>query len=95
MKIVNYSKSYKNVLKLQKNYLIDNVNNLKIIGEWWFGANIPDLCRSLIVSSNHLDKKLYMNEFNKKLYSVMDSLQNVLDQNKICSEVHMIFKKQK
>jgi 2-polyprenyl-3-methyl-5-hydroxy-6-metoxy-1,4-benzoquinol methylase len=70
-------------------------NNLKIIGEWWFGADIPDLCRSLIVSSNHLDKKSYMKEFNKKLYSVMDSLQNVLDQNKICSEVHMIFKKQK
>ena len=29
MKIVKYSKSYKNVTKLQKNYLIENLNNLK------------------------------------------------------------------
>jgi len=68
-------------------------NNLKIIGEWWFGADIPDLCRSLIISSNHLDKKVYMDHFNKKLNSVVDQLQNVLDRNKICSEVHMVFKK--
>ncbi len=68
-------------------------NNLKIVGEWWFGADIPDLCRSLIISSNHLDEKSYMKQFNKNLYSVIDELQNVLDRNKICSEVHMVLKK--
>ena len=29
MKIVKYSKSYKNIIKLQKNYLKENLNNLK------------------------------------------------------------------
>ncbi|MDC1124549.1 class I SAM-dependent methyltransferase [Pelagibacteraceae bacterium] len=66
---------------------------LKIVGEWWFGADIPDLFRSLLVSSNNLDKKTYNDLLKKNLYSVIDELQNVLDRNKICSEVHMIFKK--
>ena len=70
-------------------------NKLKIIGEWWFGADIPDLFRSLLISSNYLNKQVYVKELNKNLYSVIDKLQNVLDRNKICSEVHMIFKKSK
>ena len=74
------------------NYL-SKKNNLKIIGEWWFGADIPDLCRSILISSNYLDKKIYMQEFEKKIYSIIDDLQNILDRNKICSEVHMVFKK--
>ena len=74
------------------NYLAKK-NNLKIVGEWWFGADFPDLYRSLIVSSKILDKKLYLKLLNKNLFDVIDQLQNVLDKNKICSEVHMIFKK--
>jgi len=70
-------------------------NKLKIIGEWWFGADIPDLFRSLLISSNYLNKQVYVKELNKNLYSVIDELQNVLDRNKICSEVHMILKKSK
>jgi len=69
--------------------------NLKIIGEWWFGSDMPDLFRSLFVSSKKLDNKVFTDSINKNLYSVIDDLQNVLDRNKICSEVHMIFKKQK
>ena len=68
-------------------------NKLKIIGEWWFGADIPDLFRSLLISSNYLNKQVYVKELNKNLYSVIDELQNILDRNKICSEVHMILKK--
>ena len=34
-----------------------------------------------------------MQEFEKKIYSIIDDLQNILDRNKICSEVHMVFKK--
>jgi len=66
---------------------------LKIIGEWWYGSDIPDLFRSIFISSKHLDKKIYTNSLNKNLYSVIDDLQNVLDKNKISSEVQMIFKK--
>ena len=48
--------------------------------------------RSLLISSNYLNKQVYVKELDKNLYSVIDELQNVLDRNKICSEVHMIFK---
>ena len=68
-------------------------HNLKIIGEWWFGTDFPDLYRSLINSSSYLNKKTYLNELNKKLFKIINELQSVLDRNKICSEVHMIFKK--
>ena len=51
---------------------------LKIIGEWWHGADIPDLFRSILISSKHLDKKIYTDSLNKNLYSVIDDLQNVL-----------------
>ena len=67
--------------------------NLKVIGEWWFGTDFPDLHRSLINSSSCLNKKTYLNELNKKLFKVINELQSVLDRNKICSQVHMIFKK--
>ena len=74
------------------NYLAKK-NNLKIIGEWWFGSDFPDLYRSLLNSSNSYDPKKYKSIVDKNLFSVINELQNVLDRKKICSEVHMIFKK--
>ena len=68
-------------------------HNLKIVGEWWFGTDFPDLYRSLIVSSNALDKKLFETELDKKFFKVINNLQNELDKQKICSEVHMVFQK--
>ena len=73
--------------------LMAKKHNLKIIGEWWFGTDFPDLYRSLIVSSNALDKKLFETELNKKLFKVINNLQHELDKQKICSEVHMVFQK--
>jgi len=74
-------------------YYFAKKNNLEIIGEWWFGTDFPDLYRSLLISSKSLNKKLYSELLNKNLFSVINELQNVLDKNKICSEVHIIFKK--
>ena len=68
-------------------------NKLKIIGEWWFGADFPDLYRSLLNSSNNYNSKMYKSLMDKNLFSVINELQNILDKNKICSEVHMILKK--
>jgi|TARA_B100001964_G_scaffold136595_1_gene150765 2-polyprenyl-3-methyl-5-hydroxy-6-metoxy-1,4-benzoquinol methylase len=74
-------------------YYLAKKNNLEIIGEWWFGTDFPDLYRSLLISSKSLNKKLYSELLNKNLFSVINKLQNILDKNKICSEVHIIFKK--
>lgn len=65
--------------------------NLKIIGEYWFGTDMPDLMRSIICTSKTLNKEIYMQELNNKFSKFIDELQSVLDKNKICSEVHMIF----
>ena len=73
------------------NYLAKKYN-LKIIGEWWFGADIPDLFRMLINSSNKFDKS-YINIINNNFNAMCDTLQNVIDKKKICSQVHMILKK--
>lgn len=67
--------------------------NLKIIGEWWFGTDMADLFRSILVSSKNYDKNIYEKNINNYFFKVLDKMQHVLDKEKICSEVHMIFKK--
>ena len=67
--------------------------NLKIIGEWWFGQDFIDLYRSILLSSKSHDRKKYKYLLDKNLFSVIDKLQNILDKNMICSEAHIIFKK--
>ena len=66
---------------------------LKIIGEWWFGTDIADLYRSILVSSNNHSKIQYEKYINNYFFKILDKMQHVLDKEKVCSEVHMIFKK--
>lgn len=72
------------------NYLAKKYK-LKIIGEYWFGTDFPDLMRSLINTGNIIDKKIYVKELYEKFSKFIDDLQSVLDKNKVCSEVHMVF----
>ena len=46
-----------------------------------------------MIISNNFNKKIYKNYLKKNLFNVINDLQNVLDKNKISSEVHMIFRK--
>ena len=72
------------------NYLFKQFN-LKIVAEWWFGSDFADLYRLIKVLSNK-NKKL--NELtNKFLFNHIDELQNILDKNKTCNEVHLIVRK--
>ena len=74
------------------NYLAKK-NKLKIIAEWWFGTDIADLFRSIFVKSKINKNSAYNKKFNELVCKHCDQLQGVLDKNKACSEVHMIFKK--
>lgn len=74
-------------------YYLAKKYKLKIVGEWWFGADFPDLYRSLINSCNANNFKIYKEHLDKNFFKVINELQNVLDKNKICSEAHIIFKK--
>ena len=83
--------AHTNLYTKESLYYLAKKYNLEIVGEWWFGADFPDLYRSLISTANDFKKYKYF--LDKKLFSVINDLQNVLDKNKICSEVHMVFKK--
>lgn len=75
------------------NYLAKKYN-LKIIGEYWFGTDIPDLLRSLINTGNILDKNIYFRELKNVFLKYIDELQSVLDKKKVCSQVHMVLENQ-
>lgn len=70
-----------------------NKYKLKIIGEWWFGSDISDLLRSISVSANTNNKKMYDKHYKQHVLNLADQMQNVLDRNKLCSEVHLVLKK--
>lgn len=72
------------------NYLAKKYK-LKIVGEYWFGTDFPDLMRSLMSAGNILNKKIYSKELYEKFSKFIDELQSVLDKNKVCSEAHMVF----
>lgn len=64
-----------------------------IVGEWWFGLDIADLYRSLIVSSSQVNKDAYRRSLNKYFYSILNDLQKKVDEKKLSSEVHLILSK--
>lgn len=65
------------------------------LSEWWFGLDITDLSRSVLVSLQKLDtetsslQKYWVEQF----MPMVDKLQNVLDEARQCSEVHMLLGK--
>ncbi len=85
--------SHTNLYTKESLYYLAKKYNLEIAGEWWFGADFPDLYRSLINTCTTNNVTKYKSLLDKNLFSVINELQNVLDKNKICSEVHMVFKK--
>jgi 2-polyprenyl-3-methyl-5-hydroxy-6-metoxy-1,4-benzoquinol methylase len=73
-------------------YFIAKKFRLQILGEWWFGTDFPDLYRSLLLSLNYKNKE-FINYFNKIFLRNINEFQSILDREKSCSEVHMVFKK--
>lgn len=59
----------------------------KIVSEWWFGTDFTDLERQSYIKLNNNTALC-----NKYLSPYIDELQNILDKNKVCSEVHMLIK---
>ena len=63
----------------------------KILGEWWFGTDISDLYRSIVINSNFYDEK-YLKFFDYLFGSQIDDLQTILDKKKLSCEVHLVLK---
>ena len=75
------------------NYLAKKFN-LEIVGEWWFGADMHDLFRSILLSANFKDKIEYNKQINKHFYKHIDNLQHVLDKGSILFRSSYSFQKQ-
>lgn len=67
--------------------------NLKIKAEWWFGTDLADLFRSLIIKSKFENEKLKQKIFKSFLVDHLDDLQKILDKKNICSEAHFVLSK--
>ena len=68
-------------------------HKFSIIGEWWFGLDIADLYRSIIISSSQLEKDIYTKTLKKYFYSILNDLQKKIDEKKLSSEVHLVLSK--
>lgn len=66
-------------------------HNFKVLGEWWFGSDISDLFRSMLLNSNFKNKK-FIKYFQKYFGKHVDTIQGVFDKKKLSSEVHMVLK---
>lgn len=74
-------------------YYFAKKHKFSIIGEWWFGLDIADLYRSVIVSSKQINKPAYDKIIKKYFYTILNDLQNNIDQKKMSSEVHLVLSK--
>lgn len=63
--------------------------------EWWFGLDICDLFRNVLVSlQKSSPNSTYLQDYwNARFMPLIDDLQSVLDMAQACSEVHMLLKK--
>jgi hypothetical protein len=60
-------------------------------GEWWFGTDLVDLYRSVLVSLESRPELRAMTEsWSRGWAPVIDEMQLVLDRNKLSSEVHLL-----
>ena len=66
---------------------------IKVMGEWWFGTDMVDFFRQLLVKSKPINKEKMNRVFEKYLGSIIDELQHILDSKKLCSGVNMIITK--
>ncbi len=67
-------------------------NNLKIIGEWWYGLDFLDL-GSIIKKEIKFNSNKSEFYFKKFFGNKIDKFQTVLDEEKLSSEVHYVLKK--
>ncbi len=66
---------------------------LNRVGEWWFGTDMVDLFRHLVVKSAPQNQGVMDGYIKTNFSDMIDELQNVFDNKKRCSGVNMILSK--
>jgi SAM-dependent methyltransferase len=73
---------------------ICNKYKFKSLANWWFGQDGIDLKRSVINQSIFLNSSKYYNNYlSNCINTIEEKFQNLIDESKYCSEVHMVLKK--
>lgn len=67
--------------------------NWEMIGAWYFGTDIADMIRMVMVEAEMAGNQEVSIYFKDKVAQILDQLQIVIDQQKFCSEVHMLIQK--
>lgn len=66
---------------------------LESVAEWWFGTDMMDLFRSVIVQIKKTPDMSGLQDFaTQSLLASLDELQMVFDRKHLSSEVHMVYK---
>jgi len=68
-------------------------HGFRTAGAWWFGTDMVDLYRTLIVSSQAPASEDLREAIMTRVGGHLDALQAVLDEAEDCSEVHMVWAK--
>ena len=73
---------------------LNNEFSFKAIAEWWFGTDIVDLFRHILVSmqKQNCSPKL-MESWRREFMPLIDAMQLEVDKNHFSSEVHILLKK--
>ncbi len=67
---------------------------LEVVGEWWFGSDMVDLFRSLLVQGRvPAAGPPFEAALQRYLGDAIDELQLVLDRSRLSSEVHLVLRK--
>ncbi len=62
------------------------------MSEWWFGTDFMDLLRSIHVTNVKNKNGLFTKKISE-IYELIDDFQKIIDQKKLSSEVHIVFKR--
>jgi SAM-dependent methyltransferase len=68
-----------------------NEYDFEIAAQWWFGTDIMDMFRSIIVTINgNRGTENAVGKFESRFMKMVDNLQMELDKEQLSSEVHMV-----
>lgn len=70
-------------------YASEKLLDFSVVSDWWFGTDVIDLYRALLVNLGQSQPFAQL-ELKRLMGSVLDELQLVFDQAKLCSEVHRV-----
>lgn len=71
---------------------LEELTGIKRTAEWWFGTDMLDLFRSVVVSLEDSGATRLAEEWTRAMLPAIDEMQLALDRQKDSSQVHMLYR---